>query len=165
MESRLNSPALTLPGTLEAARAIARAAENCGVPFATLELIHLRVGQINGCSVCVELHARILDRLGEAHSRIFALAAWRESSHFSAAERAALGLAEAATRLSDRADAVPDDVWSEACRFYDDSALAGLVMSIALANFFNRLNVTTRQVSGDWIAKHVEHLVSERANR
>jgi AhpD family alkylhydroperoxidase len=161
MQSRINTPALTLPGTLEAVRTIARATERCGVPRGTLELVHLRVGQINGCSVCVDLHSRMLEKLGESSVRIFTLAAWREASYYTAAERAALTLAEAATRLSDRADAVPDDVWNEAARHFDETALGALVVSIALANFFNRINVATRQISGDWVAKHVEHLVAE----
>jgi AhpD family alkylhydroperoxidase len=161
MQARIETPALTLPGTLEAVRTISRATETCGVPRSTLELVHLRVGQINGCSVCVDLHSRMLEKLGESHVRIFMLAAWREASYYTEAERAALTLAEAATRLSDQADAVPDDVWSEAARHFSEAALGALVVSIALANFFNRVNVATRQVSGDWIAKHVEHLAAE----
>jgi AhpD family alkylhydroperoxidase len=117
--------------------------------------VNVRVGQINGCSVCVDMHCRVLKKLGESDERIFALAAWREASYYAEAERAALALAEAATRLSDRADAVPDEVWKEAARHFNEAALGGLVMSIAVANLWNRLNVATRQVSGDWIAKYI----------
>src|SRR5262245_1700339 len=110
MEPRIESPALTLPGTREALLAIGKATEACGVPRATLELVHLRVGQMNGCSVCVDMHSRALEKLGEKNTRIFALGAWRETPYYTEAERAALALAEAGTRLGDRVDAVPDDV-------------------------------------------------------
>jgi AhpD family alkylhydroperoxidase len=155
MEPRMKSPALTLPGTRQALLTVAKAAENCGVPRETLELVNVRVGQINGCSVCVDMHSRALKKLGESDTRIFALAAWRETPYYTEAERAALALAEAVTRLSDRTDAVPDEVWKEASRHFSESSLGGLVTSIALANLWNRLNVTTRQVTGDWIAQYI----------
>jgi AhpD family alkylhydroperoxidase len=151
----MKSPALTLPGTREALLTINKATEGCGVPRATLELVHVRVGQINGCSVCVDMHSRALKKLGESEVRIFTLAAWRETPYYTEAERAALALAEAMTRLSDRADAVPDDVWKEASRHFSEGALAALVMTIALANLWNRLNVPTRQVTGDFVAQYV----------
>ena len=155
MQRRIESPALTLPGSREALLAISKATEACGVPPATLELVHLRVGQINGCSVCVDMHSRALKKLGENDTRIFALGAWRETPYYTEAERAALGLAEAATRLSDRTDAVPDEVWKEASRHFSEPELGALVMTIALANLWNRLNVPTRQVTGDWIAQYI----------
>jgi AhpD family alkylhydroperoxidase len=155
MQPRIKSPALTLPGVREALLSVNKATESCGVPRATLELVHTRVGQINGCSVCVDMHSRLLDKQGESHARIFALAAWREAPYYTDAERAALALAEATTRLSDRADAVPDEVWKEASRHFSEAALGALVMSIALANLWNRLNVATRQVTGDWIAQYL----------
>jgi AhpD family alkylhydroperoxidase len=150
----MKSPALTLPGAMEAVRMLASATEGCGVPPGTLELVHARVAQLNGCSVCLDMHTRRLEKLGESKTRIFALAAWREASYYTEAERAALALAEAATRLSDRPDAVADDVWKEASRHFSEAELSALVMSIALANLWNRLNVTTRQVSGEWVAQY-----------
>ena len=155
MEPRIKNPALTLPGARDAILSIVKAAEGCGVPRATLELVNVRVGQINGCSVCVDMHSRALKKLGEGDTRIFARGAWREAPYFTEAERAALALAEATTRLSDRADAVPDEVWREASRHFSDAQLAGLVMSIALANLWNRLNAATRQVSGDWVERYI----------
>ena len=155
MESRMKTPALTLPGAFEAIQTLAKATEGCGVPRSTLELVHLRVGQLNGCSVCVDMHSRVLRKLGESDARIAVLAAWREAPYYTDAERAALTLAEAATRLSDRTDAVPDGVWKEAARHFNEAQLGALVMAIALANFWNRLNVTTRQPSGDWVAKYI----------
>jgi AhpD family alkylhydroperoxidase len=155
MQSRMKSPALTLPGAMEALQTLGKATESCGVPRSTLELVSLRVGQINGCSVCVDMHARALRKLGESDVRVGALAAWREASYYTEAERAALAMAEAATRLSDRADAVPDEVWKEASRHFNEAALGALVMLIALANFWNRLNASTRQVAGDWVAQYI----------
>ena len=110
--------------------------------------MHLRASQINGCSVCVDMHARDLRKAGESDERIFAVAAWRETPYYTDAERAALALAEAMTRLSDRPDPVPDDVWDEAARHYDEPALAALMLSIATVNVWNRLNAATRQVAG-----------------
>ena len=96
------------------------------------------------------MHARDLKKAGETDQRLFAVAAWREAPYFTDAERAALALTEAVTRLSDRADPVPDDVWEEATRHYDEPALAALILGIANINVWNRLNVTTRQVAGEW---------------
>lgn len=155
MQPRMKSPALTLPGAREALLSLVKTTESCGVPRATLELVHLRVGQINGCSVCVDMHSRALAKLDDNHTRIFTLAAWRESPYYTEPERAALALAEGLTRISDRADALPDDVWKEATAHFSEDALAALVMSVALANLWNRLNVATRQVTGDWIAPYV----------
>ncbi|MGH9828792.1 MAG: carboxymuconolactone decarboxylase family protein, partial [Blastocatellia bacterium] len=119
-----------------------------GVPSRTLDLVHLRASQINGCSFCVDMHAREMKKSGETYERLLAVAAWREAPYFTDAERAALSLTEAATRLSDQADAVPDEIWNEAARHYDEKALAALVINIGLINFWNRINVTTRQVAG-----------------
>jgi alkylhydroperoxidase family enzyme len=93
------------------------------------------------------MHARLLERHGDTHERMFAVAAWREAPYFSDAERAALALTEATTRLAD-GDGVPDAIWDDAARHFDEPALAQLVLNIALTNFFNRLNATTRQVAG-----------------
>ena len=87
---------------------------------------------------------------GETDERLFAVAAWREAPYFTDAERAALALTEAVTRLSDRADPVPDEIWDEATRHYDEQAMAALILTIATANFYNRLNVSTRQEAGNW---------------
>jgi AhpD family alkylhydroperoxidase len=155
MQARIKSPALTIPGVREALLHINKAADSCGVPRATLELIHLRVGQINGCSVCVDMHSRALKKLGESDTRIFSLVTWRETPYYSEAERAALALAEAGTRLCDRPDAVPEAVWQEAARHFSEPALAALVTTTALSNFWNRLNVTTQQVTGDFVAQYI----------
>jgi len=119
----------------------------------TLYLVELRASQINGCGVCVDIHSRQLKLAGEPDARINTVAAWRDVSYFTDAERAALALTEAVTRIADRADAVSDDVWDEAARHYDGAQLAALVLAIASINTWNRLNVATRQVGGDWVGQ------------
>ena len=151
MHARINHPAMSVPGAMQALLALDRSTKNEDVPDVTRKLVHLRASQINGCSVCVEMHARELKEAGEPDERIFTVAAWRETPYFTDAERAALALAEAATRLSDRPDPVPDAIWDEAARHYDEPALAALVLQIALINVWNLLNATTRQVAGAWV--------------
>jgi AhpD family alkylhydroperoxidase len=148
MQARMANPAFLLPDALPALFALGKTTMKAGVPEQTFKLVHLRASQINGCSYCVDMHARELRKGGESDERIFAVAAWRDAPYFTAAERAALALAEAATRLSDRADPVPDAVWDEAARHYEKPALAALILSIGLVNLWNRLNITTRQVAG-----------------
>lgn len=151
MHARMNNPVMIVPDALQALQALGQAIQQGGVPPTTLELVNLRVSQINGCGVCAVQHPRIARKLGETDERLFAVAAWREAPYFTDAERAALALAEAATRLSDRADPVPDQVWDEAARHYDERALATLVLAIGSINVWNRLNVATRQVAGqEW---------------
>src|ERR671910_2298799 len=151
MEPRMTHPVFVLPDAMEALQALAKAARKGGLPQETLELVHLRASQINGCSVCVDMHARGLKKAGETDERVFAVAAWREAPYFTDAERAALALTEAVTRLSDRPDPVPDAIWEEASRHYDESALAALVIQIGLINVWNRVNVATKQVAGAWV--------------
>jgi len=156
MQARIKNPALSVPGALEALEQLGASASTAGIPDTTLYLMHLRASQINGCSVCVDIHSRELEHAGESAERIHALAAWRETPYFSEDERAALALTEAATRLADRPDPVPDEVWDEAARHYTEGQLAALVVSIAAINAFNRLNAATRQVTGGWVARIVE---------
>jgi len=151
----MKNPATSLPGAFEALQALHKSTETGDVPRATLELMNLRASQINGCSVCVDMHWRALRKLGEKDARIFAVSAWREAPYYSDAERAALALTEAGSRLSDRADPVPDEVWKEAARHYNETQLGALVMSIGLINLWNRLNAATRQVSGDLVEQYI----------
>ena len=155
MEPRMKNPAMCLPGAFDALQALHKSIEKADVPQATLELMNLRASQINGCSVCVDMHSRALRKLGEKAERIFAVSAWREAPYYSDAERAALALTEAASRLSDRADPVPDEIWKEAARHYNETQLSALVMSIGLINLWNRLNAATRQVSGDFLEQYI----------
>ena len=148
MQSRMTNPAFVVPEALKALNSLGTSISKGGVPNTTLELVRLRASQINGCSFCVEMHARDLKKAGEKDERLFTVAAWRETPYFTDAERAALALTEAATRLNDRADPVNDEIWNEAARHYDEKAMADLVLNIALINFWNRVNVPIRQVAG-----------------
>ncbi|WP_461035862.1 carboxymuconolactone decarboxylase family protein [Streptomyces mayteni] len=118
------------------------------LPDAVKELVKLRVSQINGCGYCVDMHAKEAKQAGETDERLFSVAAWREAPYYSDAERAALALAESATRIADNPEGVPAEVWDEATKHYDEEQLAGLVMAIAAINAWNRLNVTLRQPAG-----------------
>ena len=157
MEPRISSPALTVPGVLDALQALSRranhAATQSGVPPSTLDLVSLRASQINGCAVCLDMHTRAAKKAGETDERLFTLSAWREAPYFSDAERAALALTEAGTRLADRTNPVPDEVFEEAAKHYDGPGLAALVVAIAAINTWNRLNVITGQVAGEWTAQ------------
>jgi AhpD family alkylhydroperoxidase len=148
--ARLKHPAYVLPDAMQALQSLGGAVAKAGVPPRLVELISLRASQINGCSVCIDGHPRIARKLGETDERLFAVAAWRDAPYFTAAERAALALTEAVTRIADRPDPVPEEVWDEAARHYDETALAGLLLAIAGINVWNRLNVATRQPAGEW---------------
>lgn len=148
MQARMANPVMVLPDAMKALLALSKAAQSGTVSETTHKLIHLRVSQINGCSLCVDMHARELKEAGEKDERIWGVGAWRESPYFSNAERAALALAECVTRLADRPDAVPDAVWDDAARHYDEKELSSLLLSIAAINVWNRLNAATRQPVG-----------------
>ena len=149
MQARIRNPAAIVPGAMQAIQALIGSAQKSGAPPEVLHLVHLRTSQINGCSACVDGGVKHAKQAGESDERLFAVAAWSEAPYFSDAERAALALAEVMTRLDDRTDPVPDQVWAEAARHFDERALSGLVLWIATTNFFNRVNVTTRQVAGN----------------
>src|SRR5215472_4793512 len=149
MQARMKNPVMILPGAMAALEALAKSAEKGGVPKRTLDLVHLRVSQINGCSVCVDMGHRF-KQPDETMERLFAVAAWQDAPYFTDDERAALALTEAVTRLSDRSDPVPDEIWEEAGQHYDETALASLLLWIATTNVWNRLNVPTKQVAGEW---------------
>ncbi len=150
MQSRMGNPAVVLPEAMQALMALSNVPQKVGLSPKLLELVNLRASQINGCGVCVDGHPRIARKLGETEERLFAVAAWREAPYFSDQERTALALTEAVTRLSDRADPVPDEIWDEATRHFDGKSVAALVIAIANINVWNRLNVATRQIAGEW---------------
>jgi AhpD family alkylhydroperoxidase len=155
MQPRIDNPAQSVPGAMQALLKLHSATQQAGVPATTHYLLQLRASQINGCSGCVDIHSRELKAAGEPDERIFTAAAWRETPYFTDAERAALALTEAVTRLADRPDPVPDEVWDEAARHYDEAQLAALVLSIAAINTWNRINVATRQITGEWIEQAI----------
>lgn len=153
MEARIPNPVMSIPGLFDALQALGAATDVEGPPKEIRELVSLRASQINGCSVCLDMHSRGAKKGGESDERLFTLAAWRDTPYFSDAERAALTLTEAATRLSDRSDPVPDDVWNDAANNFDETALAALVVTIASINLWNRLNIVTGQIAGEWTAQ------------
>jgi AhpD family alkylhydroperoxidase len=150
MQARMTSPVVLVPAAMKGLYAYSVSGDDLGVPATTAHLIHLRASQINGCGVCVEMHANDMKKAGESDERIFAVAAWRDAPYFTDAERAALALTEAVTRIADRPDAVSDEIWAEAARHYDEQGLAALLIAISAINTWNRLNVATRQVAGGW---------------
>ncbi|MEO3842009.1 MULTISPECIES: carboxymuconolactone decarboxylase family protein [unclassified Streptomyces] len=145
----MQNPAMILDA-MQPVGDIYKAAFSGGVPKTTLDLVHLRASQINGCSSCVDSGARNARKSGETDERLASVAAWRDAPYFTDEERAALALTEATTRMADRSDPVPDAIWDEAAKHYDEKGLAALVLTIAVTNLFNRLNATTKQVPQDW---------------
>jgi AhpD family alkylhydroperoxidase len=145
MQERMRNPALIIPDVLEPLQALGRITAKAA-PDRVLGLVHLRISQMNGCAACLEMHVRSSRKLDETPERMYTVAAWRESPFFTPQERAALALAEATTRLGD--GGVPDDVWNEAARHFDEPTLAALVLHIGVVNLYNRLNVATKQVAG-----------------
>jgi AhpD family alkylhydroperoxidase len=163
MQPRIESPAMTVAGAMPALQRLGAAVRKTGLPETTLALVELRASQINGCAVCADMHSRELKAAGEPDKRIFTLAAWRETPYFSDAERAALALTEAVTRIADRPDPVSDDVWDEAARHYDEPQLSALVLAIAGINAWNRINAATRQITGDWVAEFIAQPAAQAA--
>ncbi|MDH2385098.1 carboxymuconolactone decarboxylase family protein [Bradyrhizobium sp. CER78] len=149
MKARMNHPVMVVPEAMKALQALSESTKPA-LPEKLLELVHLRASQINGCSVCVDMHPKLARRAGETDERLFAVGAWRDTPYFTDAERAALALTEAVTRLSDREDPVTDAVWDEAAKHFDEQQLASLVLGIAAINVWNRLKVAVRQPVGAW---------------
>ncbi|HUI04280.1 MAG TPA: carboxymuconolactone decarboxylase family protein [Acidimicrobiales bacterium] len=158
MQPRIENPAQSLPDAMGALLGLAKVAGEAtvtaGLPASTVDLVETRASQINGCAVCLDMHSRAARKHGLSDQQLHTLAAWRDSPYFDEPQRAALALAEAGTRLADRPDAVPDDVWDMAAKHFDEQALAALVLRIALINAWNRLNVITGQVAGEWTAQY-----------
>ncbi|MFD8977904.1 carboxymuconolactone decarboxylase family protein [Streptomyces sp. NPDC059593] len=151
MDTRLNL--FTSPVTGKAFKhlmAAGRVVKDSSLPAATQELVSLRVSQINACAVCIDMHTKEATLAGETPVRLNLVAAWREATVFTDAERAALELAEQGTRTADAAGGVDDEVWTRAALHHDEEQLNALVLLIAFMNLANRLNVITRQPAGDY---------------
>jgi AhpD family alkylhydroperoxidase len=144
MTARIQNMAIQ-PDVTTGVQHIFKAVYAGGVPPQTLELVHLRASQINGCGPCIDMGARAAMKGGETPERLWSVVAWREAPYYTDAERAALALTEAATRIADRPDPVSDPIWDDAADHFDEEGLAAIILMIALTNFFNRLNVTVRQ--------------------
>ena len=151
MEARLNLMENPQAGKiLKHFMAVGRVLAESTLPSATQELVRLRASQINGCAFCTDMHTKDALHAGETQERLNMVAAWRESSVFTDAERAALELAEQGTRIADAAGGVPDEVWATAAKHYDEDQLTALVVDIATINAFNRMNVLVQQPAGDY---------------
>ncbi|NEA86552.1 carboxymuconolactone decarboxylase family protein [Streptomyces sp. SID9913] len=127
-----------------------KAASETGVPTATQELVKIRASQINGCGFCTDMHTKDAAAAGESQQRLNLVAAWREATVFTEAERAALELSEQGTRIADAAGGVTDEAWRAAAKHYDDDQLIALLSLIALINAYNRINVINRQPAGSY---------------
>ncbi|NYI07851.1 carboxymuconolactone decarboxylase family protein [Allostreptomyces psammosilenae] len=151
MEARLNLFTNPVAGkVLKNFIAAGQAVAQSTLPASTRELVLLRASQINGCGYCVDMHSKDAVHAGESWTRLNLVAAWREATVFTDAERAALELAEEGTRLADAAGGVSDEVWANAAKYYDEDQLAALVSIIAVINAFNRVNVMVRLPAGDY---------------
>ncbi|GAA2302576.1 carboxymuconolactone decarboxylase family protein [Actinomadura luteofluorescens] len=148
MDARFNYYGTATAGKfMKYMQSAARAVSGSTLPSATIHLVELRASQINGCAFCVDMHSKDLAHEGETPVRLNLVAAWREATVFTDAERAALELAEQGTRLAD-CTGVSDEAWENAAKHYDEEELAALVSLIALINAWNRMNVITRQPGG-----------------
>lgn len=154
MQARIDNPAMTIPGIypamMELSKSIKAVAKSAAVPEGLLHLVFLRASQINGCGLCVDMHWRDAAKAGESDERIHGVAAFREMRCFTEAEKAALALVEAETRIADKGDAVPDAIWDAAASHWSAPALGVLVAATALINTWNRFNATIRQPADAW---------------
>ncbi|THV42538.1 carboxymuconolactone decarboxylase family protein [Glycomyces buryatensis] len=148
MKARMNNPALVLPDAQKAIHALNKVINSTETPESTLELVHLRTSQINGCAACVFGGVHKARKNGETDDRLHSVAVWRESPLFNESERAALALAEAVTRIADRPESVTDEVWEHAAKHFDEAQLSAILLMIGMTNLFNRLNVSTRLPAG-----------------
>ncbi len=147
MTERINVRELA-PEAYRAMLGVERFLHECDMPPATLQLAKIRASQINGCAFCLDMHFRDAKKAGESDERLWSVAAWREAPYYTDAERAALALTEAATRLADRSDPVPDEIWADAAKHHSEEQLAALVVAIAQINAWNRICVVSRKVPG-----------------
>lgn len=147
MSPRMMNPSLVVPDALQPLLELTKVISKTGVPPRTLDLVRLRVSQVNGRTY---LFPADFGRTDETDERLLVVADWRGERCFAEAERAALALAEVLTRLSDRDDLVPDDVWDEAAGHYDEQQLGALVLQIGLVNLWNRVNLAAREEPADW---------------
>ncbi len=151
MDARLNflgnTPAMKFAKHINSA---GRVVHESALPAATQELVKIRASQVNGCGYCTDMHTKDAAHAGESQQRLNLVAAWREATVFTEAERAALELAEQGTRIADAAGGVTDEAWANAAKHYDEDQLAALVCLIALINAYNRMNVIIRQPAGDY---------------
>lgn len=146
----MTNPAVVVPDAMPALLAFSKVIDQCGLDEAMLELSHLRVSQINQCSVCVDMAGTSLTKLGVAADKIIAVSAWRDTEHFSDPERAVLAVAEQMTRLADGTRGVTDAAYAELATHYDEVQIGAIMIHVGLVNLWNRINDSTRQVPTSW---------------
>ncbi|SNX66476.1 AhpD family alkylhydroperoxidase [Streptomyces sp. TLI_55] len=150
MDARINYFGNALAGKVMKHLNSAGAAVHSALPVATQELVKIRASQINGCGFCTDMHTKDAVAAGEDQQRLHLVAAWREATVFTDAERAALEITEQGTRIADAAGGVPDDAWANAAKHYDEDQLAALISLIAIINAYNRINVINQQPAGGY---------------
>ncbi|MRH86571.1 carboxymuconolactone decarboxylase family protein [Nocardia sp. SYP-A9097] len=128
----------------------ARVIDESTLPKATQELVKIRASQINSCGMCLDMHTKDAAHAGETPVRLAMVAAWRESSVFDEAERAALALTEEGTRLADANPGISEDTWAQVRKNYDDDQIGALISLIATINAWNRLNVIAGMTGGEY---------------
>ncbi|MEF2248616.1 carboxymuconolactone decarboxylase family protein [Paenibacillus sp. IITD108] len=115
---------------------------NSSIDKSLQELIKIRASQINGCAYCIDLHTKDARKKGETEQRIYALSAWKESNFFTETEKSVLALTEAITLINK--EQVPDDIYNEVEKHFNEEEIAQLIMSIITINAFNRIAISTR---------------------
>ncbi|WP_182708529.1 carboxymuconolactone decarboxylase family protein [Thermomonospora cellulosilytica] len=149
MQARMKNPAYVLPNGMKGIGGLFKAVGEGGLSPVMQEIVGLRASQINGCGACVHAHVQNLRKAGESDERVATVAAWREAPFFTDAERAALELTEAVTRLADRSgDAVPDALWDDVADHFDERQIAALLLLIGVTNLFNRINAAIKEPAG-----------------
>lgn len=148
MSARMKNPALVLTDAMTGINHLYKAMHRGGAPQTTLELVHMRASQINGCGACVSAGTESARKAGVSDEKLFQLTAWRDSDLYDDAERASLALTEAATRLADSSEPVPDEIWDAVADHFDEAALSAIILMIATTNMFNRINTIVREPAG-----------------
>ncbi|MFZ3557791.1 MULTISPECIES: carboxymuconolactone decarboxylase family protein [unclassified Streptomyces] len=151
MEARLNPFTSPIAGkVIKHINSAGKVVADSSLPAVTQELVKIRASQINGCGFCTDMHTKDAAHAGETQQRLNLVAAWREATVFTDAERAALELTEQGTRIADAAGGVPDEVWANAAKHYDEEQLTALVSLIAIINVYNRMNVMVQMPAGSY---------------
>ncbi|MFI0511040.1 AhpD family alkylhydroperoxidase [Streptomyces canus] len=150
MDARINFFGNALAGKVMKHLNSAGAAVHSALPVTTQELVKIRASQINGCGFCTDMHTKDAVAAGEDQQRLHLVAAWREATVFTDAERAALEITEQGTRIADAAGGVSDEAWAGAAKHYDEDQLAALISLIAVINAYNRINVINQQPAGGY---------------
>ena len=136
------------PGAYHAMLGLETYLHQCGLEIPLLHLIKLRASQINGCAYCIDMHWKDLRAIGESEQRLYGLDAWRESPYYSERERAALAWTEAVTLVA--STQVPDAVYEEARRHFNEKEITNLTLAVATINAWNRLAISLRAEAGKY---------------